>query len=42
MMQDHRQFWVDRRGWVFDHGQKSVKHPIVDEVMDAIRAWELR
>lgn len=35
-------FFVDHRGWVFDINRKSVRHDLVDHVMDAILAWEAR
>jgi hypothetical protein len=34
------QFTVDHRGWLLDEDMKPVPHPLVDDVMLAILAWE--
>ena len=41
-MEDGRIFWIDRHGWIFDDAGKSVPHPDVDEIMNAVRAYDLK
>lgn len=40
--EDGRVFSVDHRGWIFDVDSNPVPHPLVDDVMRAIIAWERR
>lgn len=37
---DGRTFIINRRGWILDANRRSVPHPLVDEVMEAIDRWD--
>jgi len=39
-MDDGQVFFVDRRGWIFHSDGHPASHPLVEEFIVAVVAWE--